>query len=451
MMNIATKPLRRDLALSKADCFFFSVMVGAGETFLPAFVLALGSSDVVSGLVAAVPYLTAAIFQLTAPGFVRKVGSYRRYLTWLAVLQGLCFVPLALGALSGSTWPAVTWPALGPQMVVFVFVTLYWTCGLASGPAWNAWMCSLVPQTVRSGYFAERNRLGQVGLLLGLVFAGVLLDFARRSGNGRDLFAFGFIFAVATIFRLASAWCLSRQSEPVGLTATQTGVRLRSIFARMRGSRDGQLILFLAVFQIAVNISSPFFNPFLLKQLSIPYVGYMVLTAALIFSKMIVFSRLGSWGKRIGHFRLMTIGAFGIATVPLLWSVSSSYVWLLAAQLFSGGVWALFELGALLALFQAIRNEERIAFMALYNFINAIGVLAGTMLGALILRWLGETYRTYLIVFSFSVGARFLCAVVMDRLVLRDSLVRLRTMLLHLPKDRRQAEEEESRGRSAAS
>ncbi|MEX0668834.1 MAG: hypothetical protein WD060_00040, partial [Pirellulales bacterium] len=70
---------RRDLLVSTIDAMAFSVMVGCGETYLPAFALALGMGPIASGMVASVPILAGAVIQLAAPLAVARVGSNRRW------------------------------------------------------------------------------------------------------------------------------------------------------------------------------------------------------------------------------------------------------------------------------------------------------------------------------------------------------------------------------------
>jgi hypothetical protein len=59
--------IRSDLRASCIDGCMFSVMVGAGETYFPAFALALGVDKVTAGLVATVPMLFGAAIQLVSP------------------------------------------------------------------------------------------------------------------------------------------------------------------------------------------------------------------------------------------------------------------------------------------------------------------------------------------------------------------------------------------------
>ena len=56
--------LRTDLRISTAEGTATNVMVGIGETYLPAFVLALTGSQLACGLVSTLPLVIGAVLQL---------------------------------------------------------------------------------------------------------------------------------------------------------------------------------------------------------------------------------------------------------------------------------------------------------------------------------------------------------------------------------------------------
>jgi len=122
--------LRHDLRSSLGDAAGSGMMVGTGETYLPAFALAAGLGEVLAGLIASLPQLAGGIMQLVSPHGVRLSRSHRKWVVTCAAVQGLAFVPLALAAWYGGV---TTWMVLGAA-------TLYWSAGLASGPPWNTWM-----------------------------------------------------------------------------------------------------------------------------------------------------------------------------------------------------------------------------------------------------------------------------------------------------------------------
>src|SRR5208283_1658370 len=93
--------LRKDLRTSTAEGMAASVMVGVGETYLPVFVLALSGSQLACGLVSTVPLVIGALLQLGSPWLVRKCGSYRRMVSFGALVQAVTFLPLLTAAILG--------------------------------------------------------------------------------------------------------------------------------------------------------------------------------------------------------------------------------------------------------------------------------------------------------------------------------------------------------------
>ena len=175
-------------------------MVGMGETYFPAFALALGLGQIVSGLVASVPLLIGAVLQLMSPYAVRWLGSNRRWCVLCVLLQGLSFLPLVGAALVGEL----------PAWALFGFVALYWAGGLGATPAWQTWMETVVPYHVRAPFFAMRTRFGQGGVLVGFLAGGFSLQYGKQHGIVLKMFAA--IFAVAFVCRMISARFLSRQT-----------------------------------------------------------------------------------------------------------------------------------------------------------------------------------------------------------------------------------------------
>jgi hypothetical protein len=59
--------LQKNLRASVGDGTCYGLMVGLGETYLPAFVLAVGLGEVTAGLAASLPQLAGGIMQMISP------------------------------------------------------------------------------------------------------------------------------------------------------------------------------------------------------------------------------------------------------------------------------------------------------------------------------------------------------------------------------------------------
>jgi MFS family permease len=394
--NPRLRRLRKDLRASTIDGGMFNLMVGMGETYLPAFVLAMGLGEIAAGMVVSIPLLVGATLQLISPWAVARLGSYRSWVTLCAATQGCAFLPLAAMAWHGRT----TGWELAELLGVYVAASLYWGAGLAAGPAWNSWMETVIPLRVRASFFAWRSRLGQAGLLLGFVGGGLLLDSARKQGQVLPMFAL--LFTIAAVCRLVSARYLARHSERPIAPDAQQHVSIGELCRRIGAGRGERVLLFFLAMQWAVQISGPYFNPYMLGQIRISYFDYMLLMAASFCGKIVALPACGKLAYRYGTERLLLIGAIGIFPLAGMWLYADDFPEMLLLQFVGGVTWAAYELATLLTFFERVRSQERTSILTLFNFLHSAALVAGSLVGGLFLQTLGKNPEAYLALFALS-------------------------------------------------
>ncbi len=387
---------RRDLRAIVGDGVSFSVMVGLGESYFAAFVLAAGFGDIAAGLVSTVPLLAGAIIQLITPAGVRMLDSHRRWVVLCAVLQAASFLPLIVGALLGR----IAYP------VIIFAAAAYWGFGMGTGPAWNTWVGALVPAHLRARFFAHRARWANSALFLALVTAGVLLD--RTQSKSGALTTFALLFALASIARLVSSKFLASQREVRPLVEEERSVSLRSFFGRLRDPGQGALLAHLLSMQLAVYIAAPYFAPYMLKALDLSYGLYTTLIAAAFSGRILLLPALGRIAHRKGARRLLIWCACGVAPVPALWLLSSNPVYLFGLQIVSGLAWGGVELSTLMLFFERIDASERTGVLTCFNLVNAGALALGSLIGAGLFHNFGEGIGRYVIIMLLSTGARAL-------------------------------------------
>ncbi len=397
-MNPVDRRTRRrsDLRAMLGDGVAFSVMVGIGESYLAAFALSCGFGDIAAGLTATAPMLIGASLQLVSPSAVHWLGSHKRWVVLCASLQAASFLPLLMGALAG-----------GISLLAFsLTVSLYWGLGMATGPAWNTWAGKLVPQALRSRYFARRSRWSQAALLAGLAAGGVILQEAGT--RGVELNGYAIIFCLAFLARVTSATLLSQQSEERPVALGETRISPRAIRTHLQSGGHGRLLGFLLLFQSGVWIAAPYFTPYMLGPLGLDFVEFTALTGTAFAARILVLPAVGRLARRRGTLRLIQISSVAIVPLPALWLVSDSLTWLFALQMFGGAAWAAFELATLLSFFEHIPETARTSLLSAYNLAYALAIAIGTAIGALILQLGGEGVWAYGLLFAVSVAARFL-------------------------------------------
>jgi MFS family permease len=400
---------RRDLRVSIADCLACSVMVGIGETYLPAFALALGTGQVVAGLIASVPILAGAVLQLAAPTAISWLGSNRRWVVACASVQALSFLPLLATALVGHISTAL----------LFLLAAVYWGSGMASTPAWTHWIDTLVPQRIRARYMGRRSRFGQAGILAGFAGGGLALEFGESLG--RPLEAFAMLFFAAAICRFVSAGFLSIQREPVRPRNRSATAGLRGAIGRLRTQRDGRLLVYLWGMQMAAQTAAPFYAPFMLGLLKFSYLKYMLIVSAALVTKAVALPTLGRMAHRFGARRLLAVGGLSVIPLSTIWIVSQSTGFLLAVQVIAGICWAAYELGTLLMCFEAVNPRQRIGMLTLYNLGFAAATVAGAVCGGTVLALCGQQRIGYLAIFGLSTVARLMTVPLLMRIGAADT------------------------------
>jgi MFS family permease len=385
------------------DAGGFAAMVGIGETYIAAYALALGMGEVIAAMIVALPMLAGAYLQLSAPWVVGRFNSRRRFVVACATLQATSLLLLPLVAFTGN-WK-------GP--LLFLGASLYWAGGLATAPVWNTWIEDIVPVQVRKRFFANRGRISQICMLAGFVLGGVLLQVGKGADAAGaahtirwELAAFAALFLVAAVSRYVSAWCLSRQSEPSAGKLSDRRVGWREWRFRLRSDSGARLVLYLMLVQVAVQISGPYFTPFMLQDLHFTYLHYMLLIGMAFLAKVVTFPFWGRLSKRIGARGLLWVGGLTIVPIPAFCVLGNNFYYLCAVQVFSGVSWAAYELALLLMFFDSIPRNERTSMLTIYNFGNAAALVIGFAIGWGVFEGLGKGHVAYLAVFGLSAAAR---------------------------------------------
>jgi MFS family permease len=112
---------------------------------------------------------------------------------------------------------------------------------------------------------------------------------------------------------------------------------------------------------------------------------------------------------------MLRVAWIGIAVVPALWLVSSSYPYLLALQLVSGTAWAAHEYASFLLLFETIRTERRVAILTAYNLAHAVALVGGSLLGGWLLEGFGPGRPGYVAIFTISTSLRAVAVLLLAR------------------------------------
>ena len=362
--------INRSLNYSVRDGVAWSLMFGAGESYLQAFAVFLKATTAQITALSAVPLLLGSIAQLAS---ARVAGYAVRRKTLIfagVVLQSLAWLPIIALAVV---------PVEASVTLLIAAVVLYYIGGQFAAPPWSSLISDLVPERRRGRFFGRRTQLMSIMTFASLSAAGLALEFFEQ----RALAHWGFaaIFAVALVARLYSLAQLMGMHEPLARLAPLTLPPLAGLLERMRGSNFARFALFVAFMNLAVAIASPFYTLYMLRDLRFSYLEF---TAASAFSVLMQFAALNLWGRLsdvFGNLRVVQITSIMFPAFPILWVLFPNFWAILVFQFFGGVAWAGFSLAAGNFLYDVAPPEKRAAYSAVHQALSNTAVFGGALLG----------------------------------------------------------------------
>lgn len=364
----------RSLRYSVADGMFWALMVGMGETYIPAYAILMGARPIELALLSALPIFLGYASQLLGAAIAPRLGGRKPFVVATALLHALAYAPIA----AVFHLDALRVPAL------VAVVVLYWCFGSVHGAAWASWMGDLVPEERRGAYFGFRNRVLQTALFAGLVAGGLVLRGFERAGERYA--GFVTIFAFALAFRSASAFCLSRQVEPAPHPMPRRRAGIRAFAREISATHAGLVIVYVAATNLGVFVASPFFVAYMLEDLRFGYGTLTLVLGAGALGKFVFAPAWGRYSDRFGARKVLVLTGFLTPVIPLLWLTGSSVPYLLLIQAFSGFAMGGFELCSFTMLLDATPRRRRERLLAYYGVVNGFFTFVGALSGA-VLAW----------------------------------------------------------------
>ncbi len=386
---------KQHVRASFRDATYTNLNIGMAESYFVAFMLALGISEVVSGLGTVIPQFIGVIFQLfSIRSFFTKFSLRKRMILFLSI-QAFSLIPLIAAGIFQINSPYLIIGILG----------IYWASLLSLNPPWNRLMGHTVPLLFRLKFFSIRSQFAQFSIFIGLITSGVILYLAKEPGL--ELPVFVGIFSLGFLLKCMSIYEVKFNHKDYELPpGSEHRVRLRDFLGRLRGTDQGKLISFLFLFHVTVYFCAPYFSPYMLGRLKLNYLEYMAIGSIAYFGRVFTLKLLQKWARARHIDKIFLIAVIGIATTPLSWAVSQVFWWIMIIEFISGCCWAGFELSTVLMYFQKIDDRERTSIITYISLLNITGMFLGSLLGAVFMKILPSSWDSYLTLFSLATCLR---------------------------------------------
>jgi MFS family permease len=415
--RISKDTIRTSLKASTADSVLASVYsLGTGGILLSNLLVELGASPVVFGMLSSIPMLVNLIQPLGAYLSERSTSRFQYSLRthgigrllWLILVIGI--VSASLGVIDAHQLVILT-------LLIVLFSNLLGGLGSAS---WLSWVAMIVPRRLRGRYFGTRNSAASLTNLVCVPMAGLVVS----HWYGGTLQGYGVVLLVSIVFGIVGLGCQYFQVDMnprcLRLQATQntyhgklTSSEIQSEVVKDESSevlqsihppqdqstnsiwKNSNFLIFLLYFSfwtLAVNLSSPFFNLYMLDtlDLDVSYVTiYNSLQAAATLLMLILWGKLAD---KIGNRPILICIGILVGVTPLLWlgiSVNrlDIWLWLPLIHILIGGTWAAIDLcNNNIQLAIAPTKNQSIYFATAAAVAGASGAL-GTTIGSFLVQF----------------------------------------------------------------
>jgi MFS family permease len=201
------------------------------------------------------------------------------------------------------------------------------------------------------------------------------------------------------MFRLISAGLLASHREHLGWTRPSLNPIREAQQTESLGQTIRDVIPFFVAIQFSVYISGPFFAPFMLRTMGMDYAAFMFLIVLGYLGRVLTLHIASNLARSRGHGWLLMCGTIGIMPLSGLWWFYESFWFLAIMQLLGGVAWGCYELAVTLVFIERIPRHLRPRVLSVYGLCNGLAMVAGSLLGGVILSAFADPITGFMAVF----------------------------------------------------
>jgi len=281
------------------------------SVFLVAFALTMGASDIVIGLLAAIPSLSNVI-QVPTVYLVER----------MRVRRGITLAASALSRAMLLLIASVPFLAPGELAIPLMLIGLVAHATLASvgGCSWNSWMHDLLPQSTLGSFFSRRLLLATLAAMPLAIAAGEFVSWWAASFPGMPWGGYSVLFVCGFLSGIAGVALIAGIPEP-RMSPLASPPSFKDLVQKPFQDRNFKsLIAFLGSWNFAINLALPFFTVYMLTSLGLSTSDVVMLTVLGQMSSLGFYRIWGRLSDRYSNKSVLRVsGPIMVGTI-LIWA-----------------------------------------------------------------------------------------------------------------------------------
>lgn len=335
----------------------------ASTSFISAFAVYLGLSDLAIGIYAVLDTITNVLQIFAAPLFSRIGQSKKVVLTNYSIyrLASVCFAII----------PFISRDVNIRTVLFFIFASIYAITGEMGYITFVNWRMSLLKKEDRTKFAATKNMYKNTIVLLFSLIMGIILD--RFTQNGHELYGFMILFSI--VFFIAFIDITIRINTYKPLIKEDKVTIKDTIKIPATDKKFRKIIITCGINRFANGIGIMYLNVFLLRYLNINYIYYSLLNIIINLSEAIsskFWSRKANsrnWEKVILPMCMIFIFAFS----SLFIASNETLIYILPIiYLLLGMGNGAYEIFDNVAIYEASKDKLQTSYVTFERFIEGI-------------------------------------------------------------------------------
>jgi MFS family permease len=254
-------------------------------TFLIAFALLLGASNLIIGLLAAIPPLLQ-LLQIPTILLIEKIRNRKLISIFSAALSRLFWIPIIAIPFLFSASAGIT--------VLLLSLIAQAAFGAVSGCSWNSWIRDVLPQNVLGSFFSKRMRIATLTGIVLSIAAAAFIDKWKVLFPDKPIYAYSILFGIGLIAGLIGLIFISRIPEPRMQEEAEKSSFFEALIEPFKNENFRNLIIYLCSWSFAVNLATPFFTVYMLKRLNLE-MSFIIFLTVISQAAHLLFLKI--WGK----------------------------------------------------------------------------------------------------------------------------------------------------------
>jgi protein-S-isoprenylcysteine O-methyltransferase Ste14 len=184
------------------------------------------------------------------------------------------------------------------------------------------------------------------------------------------------------MFALAAIYEMSKMPE-IPIKIEEKRLNWNLIFDPLRNPRFRHLIMIFLAWNFSLGISACFFAVVMLTTLKMSFMQIALYSSLTSITAILLNKHWGIIIDKFGCKPVVTFCAFGLSLVPFMWLIprAGHLEILIFEGIYSGGLWAGFNLAAFNIPIANSPQKNRTMYLAMFAVVPALGFFASSLLG----------------------------------------------------------------------